>query len=126
MLGIFPLYNGIDRIDWVFTMIYSSVINQEVVQFLTESFSSNDSILNSYFLKESEEQKLDYVIPATVIRHESEYTVSAALTNDERTFFKEETVQFVPSKCKWLQVADGGGVMEAYRPIDESPGTSDI
>ena len=47
------------------------------------------------------------------------------MTNDERTFFKEQTVQFVPSKCKWLEVKDGG-ITNAYQIYDESPGTNDL
>ena len=75
---------------------------------MTESFSSNDKILNSYLAKKSNAQQLDYLIPANVLRHESEYSVSAALTNDERTFYKEHSVKFVPSKCKWFTAIEGG------------------
>ena len=60
-----------------------------------------------------------------MLRHESEYTLAASLSNDERTFFREQTVKFVPSKCKWFEVV-GGGVTDAYTIYDESPGTADV
>ena len=33
------------------TLVHSSVINHEVIQFLTDSWSSDDSILNDFFEK---------------------------------------------------------------------------
>ena len=125
-LGIFPKWNEANsRIDWFFTIAYSSVINQEVMQFLTEAFRSDDQILNSYLAKDMTTQKLDHLIPSSILRHESTYQVSASLTNDELTFFKEQTVKFVPSKCKWLQVI-GSDATESYRILEVSPGTEDL
>ena len=126
VLGIFPKWNeDADRIDWFFTIAYSSVINQEVMQFLSESFRSDDQILGSYLAKDLNSQKLDHLIPSSILRHESTYSVSASLTNEELTFFKEKTVKFVPSKCKWLQVV-GSDATESYRILEVSPGTADL
>mmetsp|Transcript_13695 Transcript_13695/g.17317 ORF Transcript_13695/g.17317 Transcript_13695/m.17317 type:complete len:98 (+) Transcript_13695:834-1127(+) len=95
------------------------------MKFLSEAFRSDDLILNSYLAKDMSKQKLDHLIPSSILRHESTYSVSAALTNEELTFFKEKTVKFVPSKCKWLSVV-GSGVTESYTIFEVSPATQDI
>ena len=92
-----------------------------MIQFLSESFKSDDQILDSYLAKDVSKQKLDHLIPSSILRHESTYEVSAALTNEELTFYKEKTVKFVPSKCKWLQVV-GSDATESYRILELSPG----
>ena len=53
------------------TLVHSSVINHEVIQFLTDSWSSTDSILNDFF--EQSTTKLFHQVPSTILRHESEY-----------------------------------------------------
>ena len=50
VLAIFPLWNDIsNQLSWEMTLIHSSVINRDVIQFLTDSWSSNDAILNDFF-----------------------------------------------------------------------------
>ena len=49
VLAIFPQWNPSSlRLDWEMTLVYSSVINQDVIQFLKDSWASDDPILNDY------------------------------------------------------------------------------
>lgn len=105
VLAIFPIWSETSNtLTWEMTLVHSSVINHEVIQFLTDSWSSDDSILNDFFQKS--DSHLDHYVPASVLRHESEYEVKAELTNEEVTFLMSDTVKFSPSKCKWFTVVD--------------------
>ena len=54
VLAVFPQWNEqSSTLGWELTLVHSSVINQEVIKFLTDSWSSTDSILNE-FLEQSE------------------------------------------------------------------------
>ena len=64
-------------------------------------------------------------MPSTILRHESEYKVTASLSNDELTFLKSASINFNPSKCKWLTVSEFG-VNEGYSVLEISPGNEDI
>lgn len=124
VLAIFPRWNAQQsRIDWEMTLVFSSVINREVLQFLTDTWASQDAILNDYLTTSG--KKLDHLVSSSILRHESEYRISATLTNDETTFISKATVQWIPSKCKWLTIVDYG-VSEGYTVLDVSPGTQDI
>ena len=124
MLAIFPRWNeAAVRLDWEMTLVYSSVINQDLIQFLTDSWSSDDPILNSFFAKK--ENSLDHLVPSNILRHESEYQLDASLSNEELTFLKSASISFNPSKCKWLTVKDFG-VNEGYTVFEISPGSGDI
>ncbi len=124
VLAIFPRWNeAAVRLDWEMTLVYSSVINQELIQFLTDSWSSDDPILNNQLQKK--ENSLDHLVPSNVLRHEAEYSISASLSNEELTFLKSAKVNFNPSKCKWLSVKDYG-VNEGYSVLEISPGSEDI
>ena len=68
---------------------------------------------------------MDYLVPTEILRHESEYKISATLTNEELTFVQRADQSFIPSKCKWLEVV-GHGVNEGYKVLQVSPGTEDI
>ena len=82
----------------------SSLIDTQLVVFLTDSWGSDDTILNN-FLK-TDDQKMAHLIPQNILRHESEYFIQAELTNDELTFLEYSSINFVPSKCKWFTVMD--------------------
>ena len=124
VLAIFPQWNPQSlRLDWEMTLVYSSVINQDVIQFLKDSWASDDPILNSFLSQE--EKSLDHYVPSTILRHESEYKVTASLSNDELTFLKSASINFNPSKCKWLTVKEYG-VNEGYSVLEISPGNEDI
>ncbi len=64
-------------------------------------------------------------MPSNVFRHESEYIISASLSNEELTFLKSAKVNFNPSKCKLLSVKDYG-FNEGYSVLEISPGLEDI
>lgn len=50
VLAIFPQWNDqSSSLGWEMTLVYSSVINREVMKFLTDSWLSTDSILNNFF-----------------------------------------------------------------------------
>ena len=99
------------------------MINSDVIQFLVDNWSTDDDIVNSFL--DTESTSLGHILPASILRHESEYTVHAELTNDETTFIKNVSTKFIPSKCKWMSVVDNG-VNDAYKVFEVSPGTEDI
>lgn len=105
------------------TLVHSSVINREVMKFLTDSWSSTDSILNDFI--EQSTTKMFKQVPSTILRHESEYQLQASLTNDELTFLKKSEIRFNPSKCKWFTILEKG-VSEGYDIFEVSPGKEDI
>ena len=124
VLAIFPSWNAqSSTLGWEMTLIHSSVINHEVIQFLKDSWTSTDSILNDFF--EQSETSLQHQVPSTILRHESEYEITASLSNDELTFLKTSNIKFSPSKCKWLTVVDHG-VSQGFDIFKVSPGTEDI
>lgn len=90
---------------------------------MTDEWTTTDTILND-FLSESTSRLL-HQVPSTILRHESEYELTASLTNDELTFLKSSSVKFSPSKCKWFTVVERG-VSEGYDIFQVSPGTEDI
>ena len=124
VLAVFPQWNeSSNTLGWEMTLVHSSVINHEVIQFLTDSWSSTDSILNDFL--EQSTTDLFHQVPSTILRHESEYQLQASLTNDELTFLKKSEIRFSPSKCKWFTVVEKG-VSEGYDIFQVSPGTDDI
>ena len=72
VLAVFPHWNEQSRaLNWEMTLVHSSVINQEVIQFLTDSWRSDDPIVSDYFSKSS--GRLDHRVPSSYLRHEAEY-----------------------------------------------------
>ena len=103
VLAIFPIWNeATGDLNWDMTLVHSSLINTDVIRFLSDAWGSDDTILNAFF--ERSESTLDHLVPAGILRHEAEYEVQAALSNSELTFLNTATVKFSPSKCKWLTV----------------------
>ena len=132
ILAIFPRWSAAQAtLTWEMTLMHSSMINHEVIQFLTTSWGSSDTILKSFFDKSSFDAesansgKLHHYVPSRVLRHENEYEIQAHLTNEEVTFLKSDSVKFSPSKCKWFTIVDNG-VSEGYSIFQSSPGTDDI
>ena len=124
VLAIFPRWSEqTSTLSWEMTLVYSSVINSNVIQFLVDEWRSEDAILNDYFSQS--DTTLGHLVPSSSLRHESEYHLTAELTNDETTFINGASVKFTPSKCKWLTVV-GQGVNEGYTIFEVSPGTDDI
>lgn len=110
------------------TLLHSSVISSEVLQFLVDQWSTDDDIVNNYLTTQKSASKngsLGHVLPSNILRHESEYKVTAELTNDETTFINSVNAKFIPSKCKWMTVVDGG-VNKGYKVFETSPGSEDI
>ena len=49
-LAIFPQWNeSTEELNWELTLVHSSVIDKDVVQFLVDRWSSPDPILSNYF-----------------------------------------------------------------------------
>ena len=65
------------------------------------------------------------VVPADLLRHESEYRIRTALTNDAGTFQDQATIDFVPSKCHWFEVVDAG-VRLGSQALSFTPGAEDV
>lgn len=126
VLAIFPQWDSqASQLNWEMTLIHSSVINSDVIQFLDDRWSADDDILNSFFDERKKKGSLGHILPSNILRHESEYSVNAELTNDETTFIKSVNSKFIPSKCKWMTVVDEG-VNKGYKVFEVSPGTEDI
>ena len=104
ILAAFPNWNAQTKaLDWDLTLSYSSLIDKSVLQFLKPSWETNDIILKDFF--DSSAAKFDQTVPADLLRHESTYELKGVLTNEQVTFLKHDKIQFVPSKCHWLEVA---------------------
>ena len=85
VLAAFPSWNAQTKaLDWELTMAYSSLIDGEVLQFLKPGWETDDMILQDFF--ESSETTFAQIVPADLLRHESEYRVRAYLTNEQITF----------------------------------------
>lgn len=124
VLGIFPRWSlSANTLNWEITLVYSSVINTDVIKFLSDNWSSEDMILDQFFKEQG--SSLEHVVPGNILRHESEYKISASLSNEEMTFIGSTNVNFSPSKCKWMDIV-GKGVSRGYDILELSPGTEDI
>ena len=85
VLAAFPSWNFQTKsLDWELTLAYSSLIDREVLQFLKPGWQTDDMILQDFF--ESSQSSFDQIVPADLLRHESEYRIKAYLTNEQITF----------------------------------------
>ena len=101
-LTVIPVFNN-DTLTWVFSTLYSSSINQDLIPTLTNEWIAENNLLNyTLQLKEKETGKRE--ISPEILKQENDYKVTVAIYNDAITFREEDSIDFVPNQCQWFEV----------------------
>ena len=91
ILAAFPSWNAQTKaLDWDLTLSYSSLIDNELLQFLQPSWETDDVILKDFF--DSSTSSFEQTVPADLLRHESSYEIKGYLTNEQVTFSKHDKI----------------------------------
>ena len=124
-MGVFPIWDeDSSTLSWELSLVYSSVINRDIFQFLKETWNTDDIILQDFF-EQPQLVPLSRLVPSGNFRHNAQYHIQVQFTNEQQTFFNSDEIFFVPSKCRWMEIIDGG-VQSGFKLYENSPGNSDI
>ena len=124
-MTVFPAWSEEDqKLNWELSTVHSSLIDQTLLGSLQESWRSADPIVSSD-LQDVNQEPFKKLVSADLLRQEATYPIQATLENYERTFYIDEKINFVPSKCKWFEVL-GSDAKSSFREIEISPGVTDI
>ena len=101
VLTVLPLWtSSSNKLAWQFSILNSSLIDQNTLYALRTDWKSNDAVIQNAF--DTDNFEYTHEVSSDLFRQESEYQITASLANVENTFYEMSEIKFIPSQCHWF------------------------